>query len=500
MSASNEIPRNVGAPATALPVTQVVQGGYCSGCGACAYAHGLPMRLNNYGEYLPIIDVETASDSAWIPRSQNAEVCPFLSPDLDEDVLARARYADSCQHDPRIGFHSAIYAGYVNEGDFRTNGTSGGFGTWLGVELLRRGHIDAIVHVHAVTRHGSEDPFFRYAISRTAEEARLHAKSRYHVVEIASVMNEVRNSPGRYLFVGVPCMCKAVRRLQRLDAVLAERIPYVMSLVCGHLKTVHWTLSLAWAAGIPPAEAAAFTYRKKGPTIPANHYVFVAKSVPPASAVVTEDASLVVGGKWNSCAMMLKACDYCDDVVGETADISVGDAWIEPYMKDTAGTNMLIVRDPRIHAIIQEAASDARITVAALTADQAAHAQAGGLRHRREGLAFRLGEAQRDGRWTPVKRVAPANDAIPEERRRIYRARSEYAAASKRAFRNALDADDYSVYTLEMKPFETRFRELELRSGRLYSLLRSIFGERLLRKLTRAVKTMGFSAARRRKF
>ena len=29
-----------------------------------------------------------------------------------------------------------------------------------------------------------------------------------------------------------------------------------------------------------------------------------------------------------------KACDYCDDVAGETADITLGDAWLPGEIKD----------------------------------------------------------------------------------------------------------------------------------------------------------------------
>ena len=33
-----------------------------------------------------------------------------------------------------------------------------------------------------------------------------------------------------------------------------------------------------------------------------------------------------------------------DDVVTETADISFGDAWVEPYSSGGRGTNVIIVR------------------------------------------------------------------------------------------------------------------------------------------------------------
>ena len=54
---------------------------------------------------------------------------------------------------------------------------------------------------------------------------------------------------------------------------------------------------------------------------------------------VQKDTALILG-KFNAGAMMLNACNYCDDVVGETSDLTVGDAWIPKY--DTDGSKELI--------------------------------------------------------------------------------------------------------------------------------------------------------------
>ena len=95
---------------------------------------------------------------------------------------------------------------------------------------------DAIVHVHAADLE-ADGVLFQYSISRCAEEVAEGAKSRYYPVEMSQVMDEVRRQHGRYVFVGLPCFVKAIRRLCMVDDVIAKRIVYCVGLVCGHLKS-----------------------------------------------------------------------------------------------------------------------------------------------------------------------------------------------------------------------------------------------------------------------
>src|SRR5687768_4915947 len=219
------------------------------------------MVLNEFGEYQPALAATSAASR--LDSTVLSSVCPSLHPELNEDALAAPLFSASCSYDARIGYHAAIYAGFVQEDDYRAKGTSGGMGTWIGVELLKRGLINGVIHVKPIEHRNAGDPFFAFGISRSVEQIRAGAQTRYHVVEMSEVLTEVRAEPGPYLFIGLPCFCKAVRRLQRVDPVIAERIRFVGSLICGHLKSVHWTLALAWAAGVPPDRLETFQYRTK---------------------------------------------------------------------------------------------------------------------------------------------------------------------------------------------------------------------------------------------
>ena len=212
----------------------VIRNGYCVGCGACASLDSAPFDIwmNTFGQYearrKPSVDAQYQVDiEAYCPFSDRAE---------SEDCISRVLYHANCHHDPNLGYYLGAYAGYVNEGDFREKGSSGGFGTWIVHELFDKGLIDYIIHVQPMMTAGGGEPLFAYSISNTAKNIRRGSKSRYYPIELSAVLQTVRRQPGRYALVGLPCFIKSVRLLQRQEPMLTERIQYCIGLVCGHLQ------------------------------------------------------------------------------------------------------------------------------------------------------------------------------------------------------------------------------------------------------------------------
>lgn len=412
------------------------------------------MNLDENGIYVPVLGAREKDKSL-------SKYCPQLMPELNEDVLSDLFLKNNPKHDYRLGKFVDIHAIHVAEGDYRRLGSSGGMGSWLACELLGLGLIDGVIHSRPISRSSKESPFFSYGISRSIDELRAAAHSHYHVVHMSEVLHQVKEAPGRYLFVGVPCMVKAVRRLQLADSVFKERIPITMALICGHLKSVHWALSLGWGKGINPDCMRGINFRVKSDNIPARSYYFSVTQLQEGSIQIFNAAD-VVGGLYNLGAMMPKACEFCDDVVGETADITIGDAWLPRYAFDWRGKNMVISRNEELSNLIRQAAVAGRLSVERLKVSEAVDAQSGGFRQRREGLAHRLAKAQAAGEWWPVKRNLPDMNLPGKLRRLIYDLRSECSARSFVAFRNALDAGDYSLYENEMLPLFRRLRRIEV--------------------------------------
>jgi coenzyme F420 hydrogenase subunit beta len=473
---------------TTLPL--VVDGGCCVGCGACAVAapDALTMRVGPLGTYevtgkdgRPLAEVD-----AELPEDLGA-VCPFSPTSSNEDELSERLYP-GLPHHAAIGRHDTIVAGHVTEADFRERGTSGGMTSWVVHELLRKGEVDGVVHVASHLDDAGEAPTYsQYTISRTVDELLANRKSRYHVQTLEGVFATVRAEPGRYAVIGVPCFIKAVRLLTEHDPVLAERVTFTAALFCGHLKTSLFSQYLAWSTGVQPGALVDIDYRHKLPDRPANRYAVRVDAADGTTAVT--GAERIHLADWGIGLFKLGACDYCDDVVGETADISCGDAWLPPFMSDWRGANVAIARSPRAAALVAEGRASGALEVVDWTPDQVAASQAAGLRHRRNGLAVRLANRRNQGRWAPTKRVAPDDEALHTRFGDMILLREEIALTSSPAFLRALKQGDLSSFTKTMAPLVRRYHgsrsTTAVRRMGAWVLYRlPVSAERLVRKLT----------------
>ncbi|HWG42395.1 MAG TPA: Coenzyme F420 hydrogenase/dehydrogenase, beta subunit C-terminal domain [Gemmataceae bacterium] len=375
------------------------------------------------------------------------EVCPFSNQSPNEDDIAQQLFAGP--HDPNVGYHLASYVGYVAEGGYRQRGTAGGFVTWLLVQLLKKNLVDGIIHVRAEEAAG-DGRLFRYAVSRTTEEVWSAAKSAYYPVEMSEVLRAVRGDGKSYAVVGLPCFIKAIRLLTRRDETLAGQIRYCVGLICGHLKSTGFAESLAWQCGVHPRELRGIDFRAKLDGRPANRYGLTVLG----SEAVTRPMEGLVGAHWGRGYFKYKACDYCDDVVGETADISIGDAWLDPLQKDSRGHNVVTVRAETLRSLIDEGIALGDLHFSRTDAKTVAASQKSGFAHRREGLRIRLRQTDGRGAWRPNKRVQPATSASREAvEKEAWRER--YRDESHAAFRQAKDSDDLSVFLERMRRLET---------------------------------------------
>jgi coenzyme F420-reducing hydrogenase beta subunit len=249
------------------------------------------------------------------------------------------------------------------------------------------------------------------------------------------VLETIRAVPGRYAVVGIPCFIKAINLARFADPLLAERIAFTLGLFCGHMKSAHMVDSFALQMGVTPDQVKAIDYRLKDPGRPANWYR--AQLRLEGGGEAAQDWWHLVDGDWGSGFFQNSACNYCDDVIAETADIAFGDAWVEPYSSDGNGTNVVVIRSPRVHAILRDAIGEGRLALKPVDADFVVQTQAAGFRQRREGLAFRL--ARQRLPVQPRKRVRPGARGLKLRRRLIYRMRWRISAWSPLVFRIARD-------------------------------------------------------------
>lgn len=401
----------------ASPVSsrQIAAAGLCIGCGSCVAQSNAGARMvwDRYGQLMPGRTPDLLEPSAVLSRT-----CPFAPASRDEDKLASTLFPAALHVDSCIGRFDTAYVGHVEEGDFREKGSSGGMVSWMAAELLRRNLVDGVAHV-VQANPGKEQRLFRYGISRTVAEVRGGSGSRYYPVDLSEVLRTIRATPGRYAVVGIPCFIKAVNLLRAEDEIFGQRVVYTLGLFCGHMKSARFVESIARQAGVKPDVVAGIDYRVKAPGRPANWYR--ARLRLDDGSTQEKDWWHLADGDWGAGFFQNSACNFCDDVVAETADIAFGDAWVEPYSSDPDGTNVVIVRKPELGRIVRDGVVEGRLSLRQVGAGFVKETQAAGLRHRREGLAYRLA-------WKPPalplqKRVEGHASGLPTRRKLIYRMR-----------------------------------------------------------------------------
>lgn len=438
----------------------VVDNGYCIGCGACASINGSPiqMRLNKYGQFQATVNL-SAEQSALNTSVQ--AICPFSNESLNEDQISQELFSNNCEYHQKIGYHLATYAGYVSEDDFRERGSSGGMGTWIASNLLKEGLVDGVLHVHQRQPSETDPRLFQYQLSTTLEQVRHGSKSRYYPIEMSEIIQIIRDRPGRYVLVGIPCFIKAVRLLMKEDPLLGERIRFCIGLICGHLKSIRFAEMFAWQCGVEPGKLLAVDFRKKLPDADANKYGVEVVGLENGKLVTrTRPVQDMYGYDWGLGFFKYKACDYCDDVVAETADVTVGDAWLPQYIKDSQGTNVIVVRHPIIHNMLERAIAAGNLKLDLIDAEEVVRSQKSGFAHRHDGLAYRLYLADTKGKWRPKKRIQPSKRNIERNFQKRYLMRMLLAKESHDAFKKAVEVGQFSVFVEIMEPLVRQYRAL----------------------------------------
>ena len=377
---------------------KVIENDYCVGCGMCAAKdpNQIKMYLNEYGQYKP--KVKNFSGISEIEK-----ICPFTNDKVDEDVIAGElfRETENIKHTDETGFYIDTFVGYTLDEEERLAATSGGLISWLAQYLLKNDLIDYIVCVGPSSEEGKH---FEYQIVNSIEALAKCKKSKYYPVEVSSVIPKIRELEGRFLFIGLPCFIKALRKFTRLDPSLNEKIHYTIGLICGHLKTAKYARYLAHHCGVSNESIVNVDFRHKVKGNAAINYAFKVDYMK-NDTLKSEQILMknVWGSSWGNNLFMLKACEYCDDVFSETADITIGDAWLKDYSLDYRGHSLVLNRSNSFKEFLEAGISRNEIHLDKITIDEAIESQSAGLRQRRNGLNARL-QMHENNQWAPKKR------------------------------------------------------------------------------------------------
>jgi len=437
-------------------IQETVERGICIGCGACSAATGgkIELRLGATRLYEPDLAGATPEELRVASR-----VCPFSDDSPNETDLGAPESSTRPRLFDHLGAYTRTFAGRVSDADHLRGSSSGGLTSWFAAQLIRRGLVDEVISVGPGP--GDSDALFAYA-ERDAHGVETARKSHYYAATLADALQRIVDTERRYAIIGVPCFIRGVRALCRERPEFASRVAYVLALVCGHYKTPAFAESLAWQVGVEPESLGSVDFRIKRADRTANDYDFGARG---RDDTEWRTASMrdLVGGNWGHGAFQPEACNFCDDVVGETADVSFGDAWLPRFASDPRGTNVVVSRNAALDAIFDAGRDSGELEIFDASPDDVVESQAGGFRHRREALGVRLADDAARGLSVPRKRVPAEIGATLSERRiALIRQRRSMAAASHEVFARARAAGDLDVYLQHQRREIGKYRKLEM--------------------------------------
>jgi len=412
-------------------ISDVINNKLCTGCGVCVSESPniKGMKWDEEGFLIPnlIEDLE---------ESPNAlKVCPFninkSNTEPDEDRLAEIFLADAPVENALVGRYFKSYAGYSQQ--YRESSSSGGIATYIFEQLLIQKIVDYIFVVK-----GAEGGYC-YQLFSNIEDIRSTSKTRYIPVSMDKLFETIDKIDGKIAISGVACFVKAVRLKQTIHEELKTKIAFVVGIICGGLKSKFFSDYLAQKSGI---EGSYYNqdYRIKDEKSMAHDYAFGAMD---QNRILHTVKMRSLGDMWGTGLFKSNACDFCDDVTTELADISLGDAWLEPYLREGLGNSVILTRSLVAENIIVKAIEDnSDLNVSELSIDRFIASQKGSFNHRRVGLAYRIKLRTRLGYLVPKKRERVLQN-IPFEFKLVQRIRMKLREASLQSWIRDGNSDSF---------------------------------------------------------
>ena len=422
-----------------------------------AVSHEIKVKLNNYGIY----EYQGYDGLPEETKRKIELICSTSWGSSNESIISKELFGNNQNilFNPKIGYYQDLYVGHVKNDSIRMNSSSGGITTWLLKELLNKKMVDGIIQV-SKNPDESDSILFKYSISYSVDEVLNSSKTRYYPVELSQVINQVIDNPGKYAVVGLPSYLMELRLLAKSNNIVKDRIRFMIGLVCGHQKSSKFSDYLGWHLGFEPGTVKNIDFRKKISEQPASDYgIEVTGMVNGQKVSRIESMHSILGKDWGEGFFKVKASDYTDDVMNETADITLGDAWLEDYTKDSKGNNIVIVRNTEISDLIKEGIKNQELEVDDVDCELIIKSQSSHFRHTQDELGYRLWKLDRKKQWHPQKRIK-SNKDIPYIRRKIQDQREKIYEESHINFIKAVEINDFNYFIKKMKKLDVQYSNL----------------------------------------
>ena len=308
---------------TARSIAEILANDLCVGCGLCEALTGGRVKM----VMTPAGSLRPSSTDAFTRReeAQLVAACP--------GAVAEARVDGGIDPDPVWGAHRWMARAWAGSPDTRHRGATGGVLTALGVNVLRTGRADFVLHVGADPDRPMRS---RWILSEDPESVRANTSSRYGPTAPLSGLAAALERQRPFAIIAKPCDLGAVHSLSKTDPRVDELCVVRLALVCGGQSRLSKSQAALAEFGIEEDDVALFRYRGHGNPGPTVVETTAGERFTKTYLEMWEDES-----GWD----VETRCKLCPDALGEAADIAAADVWPggSPTGED-AGFNGIIVR------------------------------------------------------------------------------------------------------------------------------------------------------------
>ena len=385
-----------------LNVDFIVKNDYCIGCGVCAGicpSNNLHMDWSNRGELVPY-----SKDSCRENCSMCLGICPFYNHNINQDNIAEDLFSTipDINYNKNTGYYIECYIGYKKSERDRLRCASGGAATSFLSSLLTENIVDRII---AVGFSNDPDRMFKYKILKSCDEVNLCAGSAYYPVEISEILKIIldEKSEDKYAVIALPCVAFSLRLAMKKIPKLNQKIKLIASLTCGQLQNRFNAELMALESGILVEKLSKIEFRKKDKGMPASNFLQIAIDKEGIEGIPFPNQELPFH-LWNFQYFKHNACNFCDDIFGEVADVTFMDAWLPEYGKEYRGTSMIIARTSLVKRLLEKYDG---LYLKNIDFNLIIKSQRGVINKKRVLLKGRLYKKDRSNSWYPKKRVEP---------------------------------------------------------------------------------------------
>ena len=314
-----------------VKMKEVVQSGLCTACGTCVGVCPEGCLSFNLVTETPEIS------EGCIECGMCLDVCP--GKDIPFPQLERVTFGRERNEGERyLGVYSSLKIGQACDPEIRIKGASGGLVTALLCHAFASGMIDGAI----VSGADPCEPWIaRPRIATSADDLRLAMQSKYVLVPVNRILNEITNrNLNRVAIVGLPCHIHGLRKMKLPHGFedLNARIALIIGLFCGSnysRQVVEHFIREFFHVELEQVRS--FQYRGG---LNNQEVILTTKDGKIMRTSLANRIYLTIGHKKERCLV-------CADLYADLSDISFGDVFTFDDHKTIPNISSIIVRNEK---------------------------------------------------------------------------------------------------------------------------------------------------------